>query len=117
MALRKGEGLNMGKTKFEKMSKTETWWIMHWVTFPNTIRVDGEQPPVWDYTKRDFNAIKKLDEKGIVNITRSEEKATPRGGLATYFKINIAELRNLVNQHWQQHYNVGERLSANWPND
>ena len=107
----------MGKTKFEKMNKTETWWIMHWVSFPNTIRVDGEQPPVWDYTKRDLNAIKKLDEKGIVNITRSEEKADPRVRLATYFKINIAELRNLVNEHWQQHYNVEERLSANWPND
>lgn len=108
----------MGKTKFEKMNKTETWWIMHWVTFPDTIRVDGEQPPVWDYTKRDFNAIKKLDEKGIVNITRSVEfRFSSWGGLATHFKINIAELRNLVNEHWQQHYNVGERLSANWPND
>ena len=113
----------MGKTKFEKMNKTETWWIMHWVTFPNTIRVDGEQPPVWTTTKRDFNAIKKLDEKGIVNITRSEEIAPPRNKklgtkrFATYFKINIDELRNLVNEHWQQHYDVEQRLSANWPND
>ena len=105
----------MGKTKFEKMNKTETWWIMHWVTFPNVIRLIGEQPPVWDYTKRDFNAIKKLDEKGIVNITRIRRNSVL--GLATYFKINIDELRNLVNEHWQQHYNVEERLSANWPYD